>query len=71
MKRKMASILFLLTLTAAFLSSLFVAGPAVLPNVGIAQADDCPDVVCFGNPPEICCLRLCSGQIVHPCFTAF
>lgn len=72
MKRRIASVLFVLALTTAFLTSLFVAGPAFVPNSVTVQANQtCPDVVCFGSGlNEICCLRLCSGVVIRPCFTA-
>ncbi len=72
MKRRIASTLFLLALTAAFLTSLFVAGPAFLPNAATVQADeDCPTIVCMGSGlNEICCVRLCSGVILKPCLRA-
>ena len=74
MKRRIASVLFVLALTTAFLTSLFVAGPALVPNSVTVHADEeCtgPDFVCFGSGvDEYCCLRLCSGVVIRPCLPA-
>lgn len=69
MKKRIASALFLLALSLAFLSAFFMGGPAVVPGSGIALAGDCPvHLVCFENP-LMCCFVDCHGRIIGQCIT--